>query len=55
MLCADSGNSDEMLSCTERLKALNLPLLIKKGDYLKIKGEMFFKLEDVSFKIQEIP
>ena len=30
-------------------------LLIKKGDYLKIKGEMFFKLEDVSFKIQEIP
>ena len=32
MLCADSGNSDEMLNCTERLKALNLPLLIKKGD-----------------------
>ncbi len=30
-------------------------LLIKKGDSLKIKGEMFFKLEDVSFKIQEIP
>ena len=30
-------------------------LLIKKGDFLKIKGEMFFKLEDVTFKIQEIP
>ena len=30
-------------------------LLIKKGDFLKIKGEMNFKLEDVSFKIQEIP
>ena len=30
-------------------------LLIKKGDFLKIKGEMNFKLEDVTFKIQEIP
>ena len=30
-------------------------LLIKYGDNLKIKGEMNFKLEDVSFKIQEIP
>lgn len=30
-------------------------LLVKKGDFLKIKGEMYFKLEDVSFKIQEIP
>ena len=30
-------------------------LLIKDGDNLKIKGEMNFKLEDVSFKIQEIP
>ena len=30
-------------------------LLIKKGDFLKLKGEMNFKLEDVSFKIQEIP
>ena len=30
-------------------------LLIKKDDFLKIKGEMFFKLEDVTFKIQEIP
>ncbi len=30
-------------------------LLIKKGDFLKIKGEMYFKLEDVTFKIQEIP
>jgi hypothetical protein len=30
-------------------------LLVKKGDFLKIKGEMNFKLEDVSFKIQEIP
>jgi hypothetical protein len=29
--------------------------LVKKGDFLKIKGEMNFKLEDVSFKIQEIP
>ena len=29
MLCADSGNSDEMLRCTQELKALNLPLLIK--------------------------
>ena len=30
-------------------------LLVKKDDYLKIKGEMNFKLEDVTFKIQEIP
>ena len=30
-------------------------LLIKDGDNLKIKGEMNFKLEDVYFKIQEIP
>ena len=30
-------------------------LLVKKGDFLKIKGEMNFKLEDVTFKIQEIP
>ena len=30
-------------------------LLIKKDDSLKIKGEMNFKLEDVPFKIQEIP
>ena len=30
-------------------------LLIKKDDSLKIKGEMNFKLEDVAFKIQEIP
>ena len=30
-------------------------LLIKKGDFLKIKGEMNFRLEDVAFKIQEIP
>jgi hypothetical protein len=30
-------------------------LLIKKDDFLRIKGEMNFKLEDVSFRIQEIP
>lgn len=30
-------------------------LLIKKDDSLKIKGEMNFKLEDVTFKIQEMP
>ena len=30
-------------------------LLIKEGDNLKIKGDMNFKLEDVPFKIQEIP
>ena len=30
-------------------------LLIKKDDSLRIKGEMNFKLEDVSFRIQEIP
>ena len=30
-------------------------LLVRKGDFLKIKGEMYFKLEDVNFKIQEIP
>ena len=30
-------------------------LIIKDGDTLKIKGEMNFKLEDVPFKIQEIP
>ena len=31
MLCADSGNSDEMLRCTNELKELGLPLLVKKG------------------------
>jgi hypothetical protein len=30
-------------------------LIIKAGDTLKIKGEMNFKLEDVPFKVQEIP
>ena len=30
-------------------------LIIKDGDILKIKGEMNFKLENVPFKIQEIP
>lgn len=30
-------------------------LLIKKDDFIKINGEMNFKLEDVNFKIQEIP
>ena len=30
-------------------------LIIKGGDILKIKGEMNFKLENVPFKIQEIP
>ena len=30
-------------------------LLLKEGDVLKIKGIMNFKLEDVPFKIQEIP
>ena len=29
-------------------------LLIKEDDILKIKGEMSFKLEDLSFKIKEI-
>ena len=32
MLCAESGNSDEMLRCTKELKELGLPLLVKKGD-----------------------
>ena len=30
-------------------------LIIRLGDTLKLKGEMNFKLEDVPFKIQEIP
>ena len=30
-------------------------LLLKKGYFLKIKGEMNFRLEDVPLKIQEIP
>ena len=40
MLCADSGNSDEMLKCTKELKELNLPLLIKKkeGDNVAEEG-----------------
>ena len=29
-------------------------LLIKEDDYLRIKGEMNFKLEDISFKIKEV-
>ena len=30
-------------------------LLLREDDYLLIKGEMSFKLEDISFKIKEIP
>ena len=30
-------------------------LLIQDGDNLKIKGIMNFKLDDTSFRIQEIP
>ena len=30
-------------------------LLIREDDYLIIKGEMSFKLEDISFKIKEMP
>ena len=30
-------------------------LIVRLGDTLKIKGEMNFKLEDIPFKIQEIP
>ena len=30
-------------------------LLIKEGDFLKIKGIMNFKLEDTPFRVQEIP
>lgn len=30
-------------------------LLIREDDYLPIKGEMFFKLDNASFKIKEIP
>ena len=29
-------------------------LLIKEDDIMKIKGEMNFKLEDISFNIKEI-
>ena len=30
-------------------------LIIKSGDIIKMKGEMNYKLEDVPFKVQEIP
>ena len=30
-------------------------LIVKEDDYLKIKGEMNFKLEDIPFKILEVP
>ena len=30
-------------------------LLVKEDDYLKIKGEMNFKLENITFKIMELP
>ena len=30
-------------------------LLVKEDDYLKIKGEMNFKLENIPFKIMELP
>ena len=30
-------------------------LIIRAGDILKLKGEMNYRLEDVPFKIQEIP
>ncbi len=29
-------------------------LIIKRDDYLKIKGDMFFKLDDIPFKIHEV-
>ena len=31
MLCSATGNAEEMLKCTQELKALKLPLLVKKG------------------------
>ena len=31
MLCSNTGNSEEMLRCINELKALNLPLLVKKS------------------------
>ena len=39
MLCAESGNSEEMLKCTEELKALSLPLLVKKKDNDKVEND----------------
>lgn len=30
ILCANTGNALEMLSCSQRLKKLNLPLLVKR-------------------------
>lgn len=30
-------------------------LLIREDDYIRINGEMSFKLEDISFKIKEVP
>ena len=40
MLCSESGDSEEMAKCTEELKALKLPLLVKRGtdDQLEEEG-----------------
>ena len=49
------SNSLEMFYYRDLGSVNGSTLIIKEDDYLKIKGEMNFKLEDVPFKILEMP
>ena len=47
--------SNEMFFYKDEKSTNGTTLLIKEDDILRIKGEMNFKLEDIPFKIKEIP
>jgi hypothetical protein len=47
--------SDGMFYYEDSKSTNGSSLLIREDDILRIKGEMFLKLEDVSFKIMEMP
>ena len=47
--------SNEMFFYKDEKSTNGTTLLIKEDDILRIKGEMSFKLEDIPFKIKEIP
>ena len=46
--------SNDMFFYNDMKSTNGSTLLLKEDDYLKIKGEMNFKLEDISFKIKEV-
>ena len=47
--------SNGMFSYKDNKSTNGSSLLIREDDYIKIKGEMNFKLENIPFKIKEIP